>query len=300
MTLRGDEDPDDQLLIRFLTGELPETDAERLEERSVADDALAARLDAVENDLADAYVRGELDPATRARFEAAYGSRRGRRKVATAAALFERERRESAGAGPRRFGAQAASTWFALAAAAALLVVASWTFLESRTRAATEVVHEKSAGVPRPPLVEIAKGKPAGDLPAAPASEPAQSASRSPMEAAPTAASSVVSFVLFPQTRGESDLAVVRVPRGSAVSARLQLELDEMAHYGVALKEAAGRTLWQSGRLESIGRGDDRALEVRLPPGLLRPGAHTFEVSGIADDGSSEFVGSYAFRAVLE
>lgn len=296
MTLRDDQ-PDDQLLIRFLTGELTDAEAERIEERRIADDEMAARLDVVESDLADGYVRGELDPATRARFEAAYGSRRGRRKVATAAALFARERRESAGTDPSRFGAEDASAWFALAAAAALLVVASWTFLESRTRAATDVVQAPPPAAEPPRDVEIAERAP-GEASSDPA--PAQSGPHSPGGSVRTAAPAVVSFVLLPQTRGASEIAVVRVPRGGVASARLQLELDEMAQYAVTLKDAADRTLWRADGLTSTGRGDDRVLEIRLPADVLRAGAQTFEVSGFAGDGSSEFVGSYAFRAVLE
>ncbi len=48
----------DQEIVQYLLGS--STDAERLDELSFTDDEFAARLQSVENDLVDAYVRGEL------------------------------------------------------------------------------------------------------------------------------------------------------------------------------------------------------------------------------------------------
>jgi anti-sigma factor RsiW len=62
----------DQTLVRYLLGLLPEDQAEQLDEASVADDAVASRLIAIENDLIDDYVRNELDAGTRRRFECVY------------------------------------------------------------------------------------------------------------------------------------------------------------------------------------------------------------------------------------
>ena len=48
----------DEHLVRYLLGELPDDEADRLDERSIMDDALALRLRQLENDLADRYVLG--------------------------------------------------------------------------------------------------------------------------------------------------------------------------------------------------------------------------------------------------
>src|SRR5882724_3941218 len=63
---------DDQVLVRYLLGALPEEEAERLDGLSIADDAFAWRLNAVENDLVDGYVRGELSSDDLARFKNSY------------------------------------------------------------------------------------------------------------------------------------------------------------------------------------------------------------------------------------
>src|SRR5215831_5864233 len=63
---------DDQHLVDYLLGLLPEEEVERLDEESIADDDVAARLSAVEDDLVDAYVTETLDESLRTRFETVY------------------------------------------------------------------------------------------------------------------------------------------------------------------------------------------------------------------------------------
>src|SRR5215467_1732352 len=83
---------DDQLLTRYLLGALPGEETERLDELSIVDEEVAARLSAVEYDLVDAYVRGETTGEDLARFESFYlSSAKRREKVQFARALLERE-----------------------------------------------------------------------------------------------------------------------------------------------------------------------------------------------------------------
>src|SRR5215467_4525120 len=62
----------DERLLDYLLGLLPEEEVERLDEESIADDDVAARLSAVEDDLVDAYITETLDQSTRVRFETVY------------------------------------------------------------------------------------------------------------------------------------------------------------------------------------------------------------------------------------
>src|SRR4051812_40927503 len=62
----------DLQLASYLLGLLPEEETEQLDEASIADDEIAARLCAAENDLVDGYVAGTLDQNTRDRIEAFY------------------------------------------------------------------------------------------------------------------------------------------------------------------------------------------------------------------------------------
>src|SRR5215470_14762592 len=87
----------DELLRRYLLGALPEADMERLNELSVTDDELAGRLDAVENDLVDAYVRGELPQEDLGSFKGFYlSSPKRREKVGLAEGFLALERRAAA------------------------------------------------------------------------------------------------------------------------------------------------------------------------------------------------------------
>ena len=65
-------DPRDAVLLRYLLGALPVDEAEPVEEASVVDEDFAARLNAMEHDLVDSYVRGELEGPNLARFQTWY------------------------------------------------------------------------------------------------------------------------------------------------------------------------------------------------------------------------------------
>src|SRR2546428_12517365 len=73
------EQHDPQFLTQSLLGSLADTEAERLDELSITDDEVAWRLTAAENDLVDAYVRGELSGEALRRFETHYLSSQKRR-----------------------------------------------------------------------------------------------------------------------------------------------------------------------------------------------------------------------------
>ena len=68
-TLSNADAPDDQRLVRYLLGSLPEDETEQFDELSIADDQFSAQLSAVEHDLVDAYVKGELSGDMLARFD---------------------------------------------------------------------------------------------------------------------------------------------------------------------------------------------------------------------------------------
>lgn len=74
----------------YLLGELPEGEARAFEERALADAGLRDEVDAAEKDLIDEYVRGELSPPERGRFERLFlASERRRQSVAFARAFNE-------------------------------------------------------------------------------------------------------------------------------------------------------------------------------------------------------------------
>src|SRR5574341_1532648 len=82
-------DVQENLIYRYLLGDLPESELAALEERCFADSETFERIWESENRLVDQYVRGRLSSADRARFEAHYlASPAHRQRVATARNLL--------------------------------------------------------------------------------------------------------------------------------------------------------------------------------------------------------------------
>src|SRR5262245_46756820 len=80
--------PDENLVVRYLLGQLPEEEQLRLEERAFSDQEYLQNVLAVERDLIDEYVRGELSGSERRQFEKLFlASPERRRKVEFARAL---------------------------------------------------------------------------------------------------------------------------------------------------------------------------------------------------------------------
>ena len=59
-------------IVKYLLGSLPEAETERLDELSITDDEFAVALSAAEKDLVDGYVQGELTGATLEGFRSYY------------------------------------------------------------------------------------------------------------------------------------------------------------------------------------------------------------------------------------
>ena len=137
---------DDALLTQYLLGALPEDQTERVDEASITNDEIALRLRAMENDLVDAYVRGELSGETLERFESAYLANPERRKrVVFATALRD-------GGQP---AANDAGRWLAWAAAAVIAVLAIGYAISTRrsTQPAVRTVLVARAPVSQPHAV---------------------------------------------------------------------------------------------------------------------------------------------------
>jgi len=125
---------DDAILIRYLVGGLPEDETERLDELSVADDDFASRLQAVENDLLDGYVRGQLAGETLDRFRASYLSSPQRLEKVRFAEALVRSGARPAVAAVRGRRVLAFPVRWAVAAAALLVVAGSAYLLLNRQR----------------------------------------------------------------------------------------------------------------------------------------------------------------------
>ena len=113
---------------------------------------------------------------------------------------------------------------------------------------------------------------------------------------------SIASFILPPPLRGASRLPILTVPKGTdEVVLHLELESDEFARYGAALKDpATSQIVWQSTRLMATSGGGRKAVAVAVSAHALKQQNYTLELSGMGKQGGAESLTSYAFRIVLE
>jgi hypothetical protein len=306
---------DDETLKAYLFGRLPQAEIERLDELSVTDDEFAARLDTVENDLVDAYVRGDLSASSREEFQTLYLSTVKRReKVTFAESLYSLEGKHAGQA-----TVQATSSWWfglftlprlALAGGLAMLLAISFLMVDnlhlrngmSQAKMDRELLQQRERDLLSRLDDERASGaKTAKELEQVRqslASLESNSAAKSSAAGLLASPLRVAAFVLSPQLRGAAKMPDLSLPQGTTrVDLLLDLESDDFPRYRVMLKNSGSdRVLWRSGRLQSVTKGQASTLSIGLPVNLLKPGVYQLEVTGTPASGGVEFVSSYVFR----
>lgn len=293
---------DDQL-VSYVLGCLPEEETERLDELSIIDDELSARLRLVEDDLVDGYAAGTLSHETRQRFEAFYlASPRRRRKAAFAKGFLAKiDRPESRLSAvpqpaivPRPATRRRLFPW-AQAAAAALLVTVSLLALQH-----VSLRHD----------LDVARQQ----VTAATAHANAVSAELDQQRKAVTTATqaladaraarplSAIALVLQPQTRGVGPTPIISVAAGSrTVPLDLEFESAGSAAYDVALKDpASNRIIWRS---TAVPPNRDRlapVVSIGLPAALLRAQHYALDLFALPAGAPPDFVATYAFEVARQ
>jgi hypothetical protein len=311
---------DDQVLLRYLLGSLPEEEAERLDELSVGDDAFAWRLSAVENDLVDAYVSGELSEGDLAEFKKCYLSSPQRlqklefaealssfdRETATAAAQArpapgtEPKEKSSKRWSPRRWfsAPRLAFQWGFAGGAVAMLIAVSYLLLENarlrKQRIEPQGFHatvgqreqelQRQLNDQRAANAELAK-----EMDGLRESQPNLDQLKT------------LSAVLLPPTRGAGQIPTLLVPpRTSLIVLVLALETEDFPTYRVGLRDpAANQILWHSANLQPTSRAENKLISISFPARLLRSQNYVIELSGVSAKGAAELTTSYTFRAEI-
>lgn len=293
---------DDQL-ISYILGCLPEEATERVDELSIIDDELAARLRLIEDDLVDAYASGTLSVERRARFESFYlASPRRRRKAAFAKGFLAKvdrpEPRLSAvpqpAIVPRPASRRRVLPW-AQAAAVAFLVGVSVLVLQhvylrrdlniarQQATAATERANAVSAELDQQRKAVAAATQAAADARAA-----------RPLSA--------IALVLRPQTRGVGPTPIISVAPGSRnVPVELEFEAAGSAAYDVTLKDpATNRIIWRSAPAPPIRDRLVPAVSIGLPAALLKSQHYALDLFALRSGAAPDFVGTYAFEVARQ
>lgn len=297
----------DELLTRYLLGDLPAEQAEQLDELSVADDEFAWRLNGVENDLVDGFVRGELEGETLQKFQSVYlSSTMRRQKVEFATGLLELEKRAALqAAGPKRaklstgrwgwLDAISFQQWSFAAAAVALLLIAAFLFTDNlRLRRQVDQARANSSQHEQQLQQELDRQRAAN-------AEVHGELDRAHGDGQDLAQLKTVSLLLPPPTRGVGPLqSVVVHPGTDLVVVLLTLESDAFPQYRVALKDPAiQREVWHSPDLSASSAAGHKAVAVSVPAKLLQQGHYLAELTGIRRNGVTEPIGDYPFGVVL-
>ena len=334
----GHHDHGDDELVRYLLKLLPDEDAERLDEASVVDDEVSARLRIVENDLVDAYVSGALAGDRRERFESYYlSSPRRQERVRFAQKFLRAVDRAAAPAGtqpeheamrasasvhdepPRPDRASRVRTMlrsklgWTLAAVAAVLVIACGTLLFQAARLQNGLIDARRQSdtlerrtrelaqqldEQRTANAVVVKELERVRESAALASPPAAAAP--PVRPGTARETAMTALVLLPQTRAIGPIPAFGVPPGlDHVAFELRLESNDFPRYQVGLKDpASNQIVWRSGWLTTSMSGDRPSVSVLVPASRLRQQHYALDLIGREAAGRADVVGSYAFRIV--
>jgi hypothetical protein len=303
---------DDEELIQYVLGLLPDEATDRLDKASVADDEVAAQLRSVETDLVDSYARGQLVGATLERFESYYLMSPRRCESVREAARFVRALdravpRDESVSGKDRLARPTRVA--SLVAAAALVIVGSGVLLFQAVRprnplpvatSESSAAGDRTQAVGQPPTGERRSVPPDGlepDRPSAAAS--AATPALEPLDrrrAAPQG--QIVAVVLFPPTRAVAPLPTQAIPSDAeSIGFELRLESNDFPRYQVGLKDpATTNILWRSDWVPARVSGDQASVFVVVPATLLGPQHYVLDLTGRGADGRLEVMGSYTVR----
>ena len=302
MSLPLDGHRNDKVLQQYLLGLLPEAATERLDEASIVDDEVAARLRVVETDLVYAHVRGQLAGETLERFESHYLSsarrREGVRLAASVVGAIDRQVARAAGVRwPDRVSRpiRVAGT----AAAAALVMVVAGFLLFDFVRPRNELTPVKSE-----------RAAPGGATPVAVLTLTREGADRSPASPSPNAASQprdarpaappgeLVAVALPPPMRTMAPIPTFVISAGAdRVRFELGLESNDFPLYRVWLKDlATSQILWRSDWMAASVNSDQAVVAVVVPANLFGTERYSLDLTGRDAGGRLEVIGSYPVR----
>jgi hypothetical protein len=316
----------DKTLAGYLLGSLRQDQTERLDELSIVDGDFAARLDAAENDLVDAYVRGKLTGDTLVKFRVRYLAsdiRREKVRFAESLHLFEGKHFTSAAANgesarghdspslfsPSAWRLFAFPPWIAAGALAMLLAV-SLLFINnlqlrnrmSQANADREALLQRERDLQaKLDQVHASDTKVATELAQVQKSlaELEQASShRNAATLSPFSPVGVVAFTLAPPLRGAAQMPQLSLPPGTTrVDLHLDLESNDFPQYQVVLKSLrADQVVWRSGKLKAETKGQRSAVLVSVPATLLKPETYQLDLTASPSSGEPQLVSTYIFR----
>jgi hypothetical protein len=300
----------EQLIADYLLGNLSESEADRLDQLSVTDDEFAELLEAVESELVDAYIRGELPDKRRARFESHYLSSATRyEKVAVARTLLRRADNAESSAQVSewlrpRFASPRIYQWGAIAAALVMFALAGYLLLTNiqLKNQIAQMKEEHAALKKREGQLQkdISQQRSLDRQKEMELKETREKLQELEKQLAENISSPVkqFAFMLSPQQREIATTPDIKIPAPSeSLIVTLQLESDDFPMYKTVLKKSAtDEILWQSNAEKSV----NKTIVVKFPAKILKSDDYILEVFGISKNSRKEVISGYPFHVVIK
>lgn len=320
----------DEMMTRYLLGELSDAEQTRLEERYFTDAQTFERLVELETELVDSYARGRLSGRMRERFERVYLADPNRRsrllfgealaaKVDEIAASRAADRQSvKASSWWKRFSSSLTAGRRALAFSVALLLLlltslSVWLFIQSRrlrqdlalTRQGQMTEEQRAREAQQQLADEQAEAKRlAAELErerTGPKPQQTPTASESPAPASTTTAPPVASLVLIASGSRAADTVgapATLVIHKETEQVRIQLKLKENEYqsYALTLQAVGGREVFSRQHLKPVNTKSGASFVISLPVSKIGAGDYILMLKGLTTNGEVEDVSQSLFR----
>jgi hypothetical protein len=310
----------DDLMMRYLLGDVSDEEQNRLEEYYFVDDSVFAQLLAFEDELIDDYVRGELSVPQRKRFELYFVNSPERRQKLAFAESFTRylsnappaDRAKKRETWQQRItdllsSSGATARWAFAAVFAGILVGGAWLVRENwRLRVELRQMQAEQTDLRQ------REKRLSAQLDQLTILERESTQSTEVTQSRPPSLP-VVALTLFPGAlRSNAEQKKLIIPPGPHV-VHLQLDLESQSYesYLATLETAEGSRIWSKEGLKTMPESGRRTLVLELPSSLLgnkdyilklrgiRSGAvQTNQYPGEAQHVVSDEIAAYSFRVI--
>ena len=312
----------DELIARYLLGELPENEQITIEDEAFSDPEIRAAIEAVEQDLIDEYVRGDLPASQRQRFQSHFlASAERKKKLYFAHALNgvigEKPKAAQAAVtvvstrpGFWSFLTQPVLTYGFAAAAVVLLLFGSWLWLQ-RSHLQSEVEQLRATRANQNSTQQqlegdLAQERERNEQLQAELNQAAtvnRNSNVNPDQVGPSKTPVSVALALLPGLSRSSNSAPQIAIGKDVATLRLKVGVDpadDFSLYRLELRNGEGRVVTTLNSLRARALGNSRTIVVAVPANQLHAGSYELALQGINDDGSTEPLGFYYFRIVAK
>ena len=313
----------EQNIRQYLLGELSEQEQVEIEDRAFEDQRVLEQILAVEQDLIDDYVSGDIPEEQRQEFQQHFlASAERKKKIAFAKALaavvnqnpalvIDRATAPSWRTKLAAFFARPVTAYSFAAASLLLLIVGSWLVVD-RIRLHSEIAQlrtaqESQTAQNRQLEKDLANERLQNQELMANRGTPLQQTptpeirSESPQQPTTPTSPVVVALSLLPGiSRGSNSLPQLAIAKDVTL-VRLQIGIDPQENYRryrVELRTENGRQVLAQGNLLARTGSHGRSIPLSVPASDLGNGRYELTLKGITESGTTEDVGFYYFDVV--